>query len=116
MLSPETNSPTTAATVSGEGLQHFTAHAAKCSRPQLKWKRVLAALAVGRTLNRFEAERSLSDHCLHSTVSDIQRKGITVERHMESVPGYMGEPTRCCRYFLTPAERVKALALLGDGK
>ena len=37
-------------------------------RPPLKWKRVLAALVSGKSFNRFEAERELHDHCLHSTV------------------------------------------------
>jgi hypothetical protein len=112
MLEPK-ESPTTAATGSGEGLQHITIHTAKCSRPILKWRRVLLALAQGRSFNRFEAERSLSDHALHSTVSTLQSKGVRVERVMETVPGFMGEPTRVARYWLAPEQRTAALALLG---
>lgn len=83
------------------------------NKPLTKWKRVLAALAQGRTLNRFEAERELSDHCLHSTVSTIQRKGVLVERRDETVPGYQSIPTRVCRYWLESGEREKAARLLG---
>ncbi|MBF0282083.1 MAG: hypothetical protein HQM07_05905 [Zetaproteobacteria bacterium] len=74
--------------------------------------RTLAGL-TRRSWNRFEAERLLSDHCLHSTVAEIQRDyGITVARKFEIVPGYQGRPTRCCRYWLEPDQRSKALTFL----
>jgi hypothetical protein len=72
-----------------------------------KWQRILAAL-LERSLNRWEAERELSDHCLHSTVSTIQSKGVRVERKTEKTPGYMGIPTEVCRYWLD--ENVKPVA------
>lgn len=65
-----------------------------------KWERVLAALVSGKSYNRFEAERHLNDHCLHTTVSTIQNRGVTIHREFEEVPGYMGIPTRVCRYWL----------------
>jgi len=40
----------------------------------LKWQRVLRALLGGSSLNRFEAERQLHDHCLHSTTSELQSR------------------------------------------
>ena len=86
---------------------------AKNNKRPVKWKRVLAALADGQRLNRFEAEWILNDHCLHSTVSTIQKKGIQVERKEEVVPGYQGIPTHVCRYWLNPEEQVKAAAMLG---
>ena len=70
----------------------------------LKWKRVLSALLDGRTFNRFEAERQLSDHALHSTVSSLQAKGVIILREFETVPGYQGIPTHVCRYWLEQSE------------
>lgn len=111
-MTPEIkNSPELGAATASEGLVHITQ--LKRSKVLKKWRRVLLALAQGRSLNRFEAERSLSDHTLPSTVSEIQGKGVRVDRHIETVPGYGSEPTHVARYWLSPAERVKALALLG---
>ncbi len=80
----------------------------------LKWQRVLAALVTGASFNRFEAERILHDHCLHSTVSTIQKMGITIMRRMETVRGYHGIATSVCRYWIAPESRARALILLGD--
>lgn len=82
------------------------------TKPTSKIKRVLQAFASGRSLNRWEAATSLRDWVLPSTVSEIQRHGITVSRVTETVPGYGGTPTRCCRYWLAPEERDKARKLL----
>ena len=84
------------------------------TRPPLKWKRVLRAFHDGATLNRFEAERALHDHCLHSTVSTIQAKGVTILRRLERVPGYQGIPTEVCRYRIAPESRQRAAELLGQ--
>jgi hypothetical protein len=86
------------------------------TRPPAKWKRVLSAFYEGASYNRFEAERLLHDHCLHSTVSTIQRKGVTILRKTETIPGFQGIPTEVCRYWLSPESREQADALLsGDG-
>jgi len=78
-----------------------------------KIERVLRHLASGRSLNRFEAERELHDHCLHSTVSEIQGRGIPVFRHMEKVRGYQGCPARVARYRIaTKEDRDRARELL----
>jgi len=82
----------------------------------LKWQRVLAALETGASFNRFEAERILHDHCLHSTVSTIQKMGVTIMRRMETVRGYHGMATSVCRYWLAPESRARALILLGDNR
>ena len=67
-----------------------------------KKKRVLLALTQ-RGYHQFEAERELSDHCLHSTVSTIQnQRNIPVARSWETVRGFQGMPTRCCRYWIAP--------------
>lgn len=81
-----------------------------------KIRRVLSALATGDSYNRFQAARELHDHCLHSTVAEIQsRFGIAVYRETESIPGFEGIPTKCCRYSLTPAMRAKAREILERG-
>lgn len=74
-------------------------------RTPRKWQRVLAAFLTGRSFNRFQAERpvedgGLSDHCLHSTVSEIQEKGVVISRKFEKVPGYQNIPTEVKRYWL----------------
>ncbi len=81
-------------------------------KPPVKWKRVLEALLTGRSWNRYEAAGELSDHCLHSTISTIQKKGVPVSRRTEKLSGYMGVPTDCCRYWLEPKDFPLALAVL----
>lgn len=78
-----------------------------------KWQRVLAAFLTGRSFNRFEAERQLHDHALHSTVSTLQGMGVVIDRRMECVPGFQGLATHVCRYRLNPASFEAAKALLG---
>lgn len=77
-----------------------------------KKKRVLMALCE-RSYNRFEAERQLHDHCLHTTVSTLQNKhGIEVDLELESVPGYLGIDTWVCRYWIAPENIDNALKLV----
>lgn len=84
------------------------------SKPELKWRRVLGAFYAGCSLNRFEAERApINDHCLHSTVSELEGRGVRIERKPEVVRGYMGEPTYMKRYWLAPEARERAAELLG---
>ncbi len=74
------------------------------AQTESKLQRVLSALAGGETLNRFQAERSLNDHVLPSTISEIQRRfGIRVSRRRKN---------RCAYYWLPPVERQKAVKLL----
>lgn len=81
-------------------------------RRETKISRILRILVSGRSLNRFEAER-VGDHCLHSTVSAIERRfSVTVNRRDEMVPGYGGRSARVCRYWLEPREREKGLKAL----
>jgi len=70
-----------------------------------KNERVFQALMSGRSFNRFEAERQLFDHCLHSTVATLEKKhDITISRKYEAVRGYMGASTKCCRYWIEKEE------------
>lgn len=92
------------------------------AKPPEKWKRVLAALLTGRSFTRFQAEKpvhegGLSDHCLHSTISEIQGRGVRVSRKAEKVGGFQGIPTRLMRYWLDlsdVANTARARALV-DG-
>ncbi len=81
-------------------------------RPK-KIQRVLEGFYVGNSYNRFQAERELHDHCLHSTVARIQSMGVIILRREETVPGFGGAPTRVMRYWLAPASRERAAELLG---
>lgn len=75
---------------------------------------VLAELARGTRLTRFDAERRLHDHVLPSTVAEIQQRlSIQVTRETVTVPGHGGKPTRCARYWLIDEEKIKAAELLG---
>lgn len=80
-----------------------------------KWTRVLGALAAGRTLNRFEAARELRDWCLPSTVSELEKRDLTILRKSETVPGSFG-PVHCARYWLSPASLERANQLLQEAR
>ena len=82
-------------------------------RPGTKLFNVLAELAHGRSLNRFEAERDLHDHVLPSTIQRIERLGIAVMHQPETVPGFAGSRVQTVRYSLEASEREKAAVLLG---
>ena len=82
-------------------------------RQHTKLHAVLAELARGRSLNRFEAYRDLHDSVLNSTIPEIEKRGIAVSRREEVVPGFRGSNVRCARYWLEPAEAEKAAVLLG---
>lgn len=52
---------------------------------------------TGRTLNRFDAE-PLGDHCLHSTISTLRKKGAKFLDTWEEVPTRFGMTARVKRY------------------
>jgi len=80
-----------------------------------KWIRVLRALANRPTLNRFQAETDaeIRDHCLNSTIPEIERKGVRIDRRMVKLYGFGGAPVFCCEYSLDDEQRSKARMLLG---
>lgn len=84
-------------------------------RSGTKLRKVLAALASGRGLNRFEAYRELHDSVLNSTVAKIERPGVVVARRPEIVPGHAGSRVACSRYWLTDENCKMATRLLGLG-
>lgn len=112
MMTPQTKNPATVAAGQGFGNNNQPSNN-NTSKPPRKWQRVLLAFLTGRSFNRFEAERELSDHTLHSTVSTLQGMGLVVDRKMECVPGFQGLATHVCRYRLNPNSVEAAKALLG---
>jgi len=82
-----------------------------------KIHRILAAFARGESLNFIEAQRLYHDRSLHSTVSEIQSDyQIVINRETEVIPGFMGLPTRCRRYWMEPDQREKARKILSVSK
>ena len=78
-------------------------------RDPSKLERVLAYLATGRSLHRFEAEREVNDHCLNSTMSVIKcRLGIPYRKKTENVSGWHGHRTPVARYWLDEESQRKA--------
>jgi len=74
---------------------------------------VLGHLLGGNSLNRFEAEKLLHDHCLNSTISILANQyGIKVSRQLEAVRGYQGKRTYCNRYWLDVEERLRVIDML----
>lgn len=82
-------------------------------RPATKRHRVLLALYNGWAGNRFDAERHLHDHTLHSTVAALELLDVRIDRHDESIPGFQGKPTHVKRYRMAPESRGRAAELLG---
>lgn len=111
MMTPQTTNPATLPGVQPGSIQNKsqTQH----TNVPRKWQHVLSAFLTGRSFNRFEAERELHDHALHSTVSTLQSMGTVIDRTMEAVPGYMGTTAHVMRYHLNPNSVEAAKALLG---
>jgi hypothetical protein len=112
----EIRSPDNRVNGSGAGLESSKNQRSK-SNPLTKKERVLSYFLTGAKLNRFEAERIVNDHCLHSSVSTLQQNhGLVIDRVFETVPALQGRATaRVCRYWIHPSpENLKrARAVLG---
>ncbi len=94
-------------------------HRQKGEKPRIrrdtKLGTILATLAAGWSLNRFEAEK-IGDHALHSTVSEIEhRHRIPVSRKTEQAKSRWGHPVTVSRYWLSDEARERARELLGEG-
>jgi hypothetical protein len=69
---------------------------------------ILLYFAKGKKLNRFQAE-PLGDHCLHTTISDLQRKyPIKFDRQTIKVPNRFGALTSIKEYWLKDEHLRKA--------
>jgi hypothetical protein len=81
-----------------------------------KIARILAHLATGGSLNRFEAE-PLGDHCLNSTIAILANlHSLNFKRAPEKIPNRWGKPCRVVRYSLPEIEHSRALAILATLK
>lgn len=77
---------------------------------------ILLRFWAGARMTRFDAEHH-HDHCLHSTVSSLERLGVAFDRRWELVPCVGGTMlVRCKRYWLreTPENRKATQLLLAD--
>ena len=80
---------------------------------QTKTRRVLTILAGGHSLHRFQAEQ-VGDHCLHSTVSALQRQyPLVITRKRVNVPNNWGGETSVSQYWLQGESLHKARAICG---
>jgi hypothetical protein len=82
---------------------------ARSARPR-KWRRILTYLVDGGALTRFDAER-LGDHALNSTIAQLGKRGITIDREAVVIEGRFGS-IHCLRYRLAPASVELARQLL----
>ena len=78
-----------------------------------KWQRILSAFLDGESWHALIAGAGLNTTCLHSDVSDLERRGIRFDHTPATVPGFCGEPTRVIRYRLRPESLPLARQLLG---
>ena len=77
--------------------------------------RILALFANGLSLNRFEAEGH-GDHCLPSTISDLQRKyDINFQRRLEKVNTRFDRPAWANRYWLEGEGQERAQQIIARG-
>ncbi len=81
-----------------------------------KIERVFKALLSGWQGHRFNAERQLHDHCLHTTISSIEKKyHITVQRKWIKVSGFQGHPTSVKYYWIDKADINRFLSKSASG-
>lgn len=87
-----------------EGFAKQTSYGANASLPGKKWESVLRYLLNVGSLNRFEAETAVHDHCLHTSIASLRRDfGIECGRKFETVPCLKGRATtKVKRYWLDP--------------
>lgn len=83
-------------------------------KPEPKYARVLRRLLEG-PLHRFDAEKfPVSDHTLPSTVSELKRRGVTIQARLIRLPGYGGNGAHVAEYSLAEESRARALQIIGQ--
>lgn len=87
-----------------EGFAEQSNIRANASVPGKKWETVLRYLLNVGSLNRFEAETRVNDHCLHTSIASLRREfGIECGRKFETVPCLKGRAkTKVKRYWICP--------------
>ena len=99
-----------------EGFAKQTTDKPNASAPGKKWETVLRYLLNVGSLNRFEAETAVHDHCLHTSIASLRRDFGIEYRVFEVVPCLKGRATtKVKRYWLRPdVENLKRVrAVLG---
>ena len=82
--------------------------------PEPKIRRVLRALLQRPHTSRDLELAPVSDHCSHSTVSDLRAEGVEIETERVTVPGYAGQPAHVARWEIPAHAREHALQLLHE--
>lgn len=84
----------------------------KDSKPLGKLDSMLQYFSSGNRIHRFQAEK-LGDHCLHSTISDLQaRHSIEFHREWVLVPNKFGSYTRVKLYWLEGKDLESARSIV----
>ena len=101
-----------------EGFTKQTTDKPNASPPGRKWETVLRYLLNVGSLNRFEAETRVNDHCLHTSIASLRRDfGIECGRKFETVPCLKGRATtKVKRYWIhsDPDNLQRAREALGQ--
>ena len=85
--------------------------------PQTKKERVISYFLTGKKAHRFQAETTFHCHCLHTSISSLEREhGLIFDREWQTVPCLRGQATtRVKAYWLRPERDnlTRARAVLG---
>ena len=78
--------------------------------PPTKLEAFIEALIRRKSMNTFEANRDYGDTCLHSTVSDFQKRhSIKIDRKLERVKSRYGKYVSVTRYRAHDIEKMTRL-------
>ena len=85
-------------------------------KPPPKWARVLRALVERPYLDRriAAADPFIRDSVLNSTISELAKRGLNIERAIVKRPGYAGQAAWLAEYRLPLSEHELARRLLAD--
>ncbi len=85
-------------------------------KPQAKWRRVLEALIARPFLDRRIAAQdpAIRDSVLNSTISELAKRGLLIERAIVRRPGFQGQPAWLAEYKLPADQHDAARRLLAD--
>lgn len=76
-----------------------------------KWQRVLRSLLAGPKTSR-QLETECYDHCSHSTIAELRRKGVRIHSDLVKIQGYAGLPAYIARWTIEPESLAVAWRLL----
>ena len=72
---------------------------ANIMKPPLKVEAALSAFLKRGTMNTFEANAEYGDTCLHTTVCDARKHGVTFSRNPEQVTNRIGRKSNCYEIY-----------------